>query len=147
MRRRSASRRSTSRTSSCNQWTALRATRTRARPSPTAWRIRAGACRCNRTRSWGSASPMEIAYRFGFDAAHRFGGFPEGHPYAGVHGHSFQVEVALEGEPDPATGFVADFGEVERACGAVRAALDHRMLNEVGGLASPSLENLCLFVW
>jgi 6-pyruvoyltetrahydropterin/6-carboxytetrahydropterin synthase len=90
---------------------------------------------------------MEIAYHFGFDAAHRFGGFPEGHPYAGVHGHSFQVEVALEGEPDPATGFVADFGEVERACGAVRAALDHRMLNEVGGLERPSLENLCIFVW
>ena len=90
---------------------------------------------------------MEIAYRFGFDAAHRFETFPEGHPYRGVHGHSFQVEVAIAGTPDPATGFVADFGAIERACAAVREGLDHRMLNEVPGLEKPSLENLCLFIW
>lgn len=90
---------------------------------------------------------MEIAYRFGFDAAHRFGNFPAGHPYSGVHGHSFQVEVAIEGEPDAQSGFVADLGEVERACAAVRAALDHRMLNEIAGLEKPSLEHLCLWIW
>lgn len=90
---------------------------------------------------------MEVAYRFGFDAAHRFDGYPPGHAYRGVHGHSFQVEVALEGEPDAASGFVADLGAVERACQEVRAALDHRLLNEIGGLAQPSLENLCLWIW
>jgi 6-pyruvoyltetrahydropterin/6-carboxytetrahydropterin synthase len=76
---------------------------------------------------------MEIAYRFGFDAAHRFEGFPEGHPYRGIHGHSFQAEVALEGELDPATGFVADLGELEKACRDVREKLDHRMLNDGRG--------------
>ena len=90
---------------------------------------------------------MEVSYRFGFDAAHHFENFPDGHAYRGVHGHSFQVEIALEGEPDPATGFVADLGEVERACAVVRQALDHRMLNEIEGLSRPSLENLCVFVW
>jgi 6-pyruvoyltetrahydropterin/6-carboxytetrahydropterin synthase len=90
---------------------------------------------------------MEIAYRFGFDAAHRFGDFPPDHPYHGVHGHSFQVEVAIAGKPDAASGFVADLGEVERACGDVRKALDHRMLNDVAGLDKPSLENLCLWIW
>lgn len=90
---------------------------------------------------------MEIAYRFGFDAAHRFDTYPEGHLYRGVHGHSFQVEVAMTGEPDPARGFVADFGEVQEACERVRASLDHRMLNEIPGLEKPSLENLCLFIW
>ena len=90
---------------------------------------------------------MEIAYRFGFDAAHRFDAFPEGHLYRGVHGHSFQVEVAIAGEPDAATGFVADFGAVERECAALRAALDHRMLNEIPGLERPSLENISLWVW
>ena len=44
---------------------------------------------------------MQIAYRFGFDAAHRFDGFPEGHPYRGIHGHSFQVEIAIVVESDP----------------------------------------------
>jgi len=90
---------------------------------------------------------MEVSYRFGFDAAHRFDEFPEGHRYRGVHGHSFQVEVALEGEPDAASGFVTDLGEVERACGEVREDLDHRMLNEIPGLEKPSLENLCLWIW
>lgn len=90
---------------------------------------------------------MEISYRFGFDAAHLFGNYPEGHRYRGLHGHSFQVEVGLEGEPDPRTGFVADFGELERACAELRAALDHRFLNEVEGLATPSLENLSLWIW
>ena len=90
---------------------------------------------------------MEISYRFGFDAAHRFGAFPEGHPYNNIHGHSFQVEVTLAGRVDPDTGFVADFGEVERECGRVREALDHRMLNEVEGLSRPSLENIAVWIW
>jgi 6-pyruvoyltetrahydropterin/6-carboxytetrahydropterin synthase len=90
---------------------------------------------------------MELALRFGFDAAHRFDTYPEGHAYNTLHGHSFQVEVALEGEPDPATGMIADLGEVERACTQVRNLLDHRLLNEIPGLDKPSLENICLFVW
>jgi len=90
---------------------------------------------------------MEVSYRFGFDAAHHFDNYPEGHIYRGVHGHSFQVEVTLAGEPHAATGFVADLGEVEKACRGVRDALDHRMLNEIDGLATPSLEHLSVWIW
>ena len=90
---------------------------------------------------------MELAYRFGFDAAHHFDHFPEGHPNRSVHGHSFQVEVAIAGEPDAATGFIADFETIERACAQVRGRLDHRMLNEIPGLAQPSLENLCRWIF
>jgi 6-pyruvoyltetrahydropterin/6-carboxytetrahydropterin synthase len=90
---------------------------------------------------------MQISYRFGFDAAHHFPDYPAGHPYHGVHGHSFQAEVAIRGTPDPATGFIADLGQVERACLEARVQLDHRMLNDIDGLARPSLENLCLWLW
>jgi 6-pyruvoyltetrahydropterin/6-carboxytetrahydropterin synthase len=90
---------------------------------------------------------MEICYRFGFDAAHFFDTYPEGHLNRRMHGHSFQVEAALEGEPDPRTGFVTDFGELERACAELRAALDHRLLNEIEGLGQPSLENLAAWLW
>ena len=90
---------------------------------------------------------MEVSYRFGFDAAHRFDDYPEGHLYHGIHGHSFQVEVAIEGEPDPATGFIVDLGQVESACLGVRKDLDHRVLNEIAGLEKPSLENLCVWIW
>ena len=90
---------------------------------------------------------MELCYRFGFDAAHRFENYPEGHPYRGVHGHSFQVEVAVRGNPDPDTGFVEDFASIESACAGIRQALDHRMLNEIQGLEKPSLERLALWIW
>lgn len=90
---------------------------------------------------------MELSYRFGFDAAHYFAHFPAGHPNHGMHGHSFQVEVAVRGEPDPRTGFIIDFAELERACTEMRGALDHRVLNEVEGLAQPSLESLCSWIW
>lgn len=90
---------------------------------------------------------MEISYRFGFDAAHHFDHFPAGHPNRAVHGHSFQVEVAIQGEPDAVSGFVADFAGLEGTCAEVRSALDHRLLNEIPGLSQPSLENLCLWIW
>jgi 6-pyruvoyltetrahydropterin/6-carboxytetrahydropterin synthase len=90
---------------------------------------------------------MEISYRFGFDAAHRFDGFPAGHAYSGMHGHSFQVEVAIEGEPDAKTGFVADLGEVELECRRARDVLDHRVLNDIDGLDRPSLENISVWIW
>jgi 6-pyruvoyltetrahydropterin/6-carboxytetrahydropterin synthase len=90
---------------------------------------------------------MELSYRFGFDAAHRFEHFAAGHPNHGVHGHSFQVEVSVLGTPQPETGFIVDFADLEKACAAVRAQLDHRMLNEVPGLEKPSLETLCAWIW
>ena len=90
---------------------------------------------------------MELSYRFGFDAAHKFEHFPADHPSFGVHGHSFQAEVAVRGEPDRRTGFIVEFAELEKACAAVRGELDHRMLNQIPGLGAPSLENLCAWIW
>jgi len=89
---------------------------------------------------------MEIAYRFAFDAAHRIEHFPEEHPNRRLHGHSFQVEVALEGDRGP-EGFVVDFARIEAECAAVRAALDHRLLNEIDGLDVPTLENISVWIW
>jgi 6-pyruvoyltetrahydropterin/6-carboxytetrahydropterin synthase len=88
---------------------------------------------------------IEISQTFSFDAAHQLGaGAPENRR---LHGHSFYVEVTLRGEADAATGFLRDFGEVDAALKTVRALLDHRLLNEVEGLASPTLENLAKFIF
>jgi 6-pyruvoyltetrahydropterin/6-carboxytetrahydropterin synthase len=94
-----------------------------------------------------SSPVVELAHSFAFDAAHRFDGFPEGHPNRRMHGHSFQVEVAVRGTPDPATGFVVEFTQLETACGALRDVLDHHVLNEIEGLEQPSLERLSVWVW
>ena len=86
---------------------------------------------------------MEISQEFGFDAAHYLGnGAAENRR---LHGHSFYAEVTLRGEPNPATGFLRDFGEVNAALQAIRAQLDHRLLNEIEELGVPTLENLARY--
>ncbi|MBK8176821.1 MAG: 6-carboxytetrahydropterin synthase [Rhodospirillales bacterium] len=90
---------------------------------------------------------MEIAYEFGFDAAHHFLHQPEGHLYRRMHGHSFFVEVAIAGDPDPATGFVVDLAALEAASDELRRQLDHTLLNDVPGLEVPSLENIAIWTW
>lgn len=66
-------------------------------------------------------------------------------PYG--HGHNYALEVTLSGAVDPATGMVANLGEldpfVERE---VVEAFDHRYLNEeVAEFADvvPTAENIC----
>ena len=88
---------------------------------------------------------MEISQEFGFDAAHYLAnGAPENRR---LHGHSFYAEVTLRGEPDPTTGFLRDFGEVDRALNVIREILDHRLLNEIEGLGLPTLENLAKYIY
>lgn len=88
---------------------------------------------------------IEISQEFGFDAAHYLtGGAAENRR---LHGHSFYAEVTLRGEPDPATGILRDFGEVDAALKAIRETLDHRLLNEIEGLDVPTLENLARYIY
>jgi 6-pyruvoyltetrahydropterin/6-carboxytetrahydropterin synthase len=92
------------------------------------------------------AARFHIVKEFGFEAAHTFGHKPAGHANTRMHGHSFKVEVALAGEPDPVTGCVADFEIVSQALDAVRDKLDHHLLNDIEGLATPSLENIARWI-
>jgi 6-pyruvoyltetrahydropterin/6-carboxytetrahydropterin synthase len=88
---------------------------------------------------------IEISQEFGFDAAHYLGnGAAENRR---LHGHSFYAEVTLRGQADPKTGFLRDFGEVKAALEAIREELDHRLLNEIEGLGTPTLENLAKYIY
>lgn len=87
---------------------------------------------------------IELSQTFTFDAAHSLDvGADENRR---IHGHSFYVEVTLRGEPDAASGVLRDFGQIDAALKTVRAALDHRLLNDVEGLGAPTLENLARFI-
>lgn len=91
---------------------------------------------------------IEIFKEFTFEAAHQLGAnVAPGHPYAHVHGHSFHAQVILRGEPDPETGWVADFAEVEAVLDPIRKTLDHRYLNDVPDLGLPTLENITRYIW
>ncbi|MEM8987786.1 MAG: 6-carboxytetrahydropterin synthase [Pseudomonadota bacterium] len=89
---------------------------------------------------------MEIVKSFTFDAAHRMPTKGPDHAYGRMHGHSFAVEVTLKGEPDETYGWIEDLGVVAEALADVRARLDHQLLNEIEGLETPTLENLCLWI-
>jgi 6-pyruvoyltetrahydropterin/6-carboxytetrahydropterin synthase len=67
------------------------------------------------------------------------------------HGHNYELEVSVEGEVDPTTGYVVDLGVVKRiAQETVVAALDHRNLNldvpEFRDL-NPTAENIAVVIW
>jgi len=91
---------------------------------------------------------IEIFKTFTFDAAHHLAtNVPADHPYARMHGHSFSVKVYLRGTPDPKTGWLMNFEELERALQSVQKQLDHRCLNEIKGLEVPTLENISRWIW
>lgn len=90
---------------------------------------------------------MTIVKRFRFEAAHLLPHVPTGHKCARLHGHSFEVELALDGPVDEATGWVVDFAEISAAWKPLHEQLDHRFLNDVPGLDNPTSENLARWIW
>ena len=90
---------------------------------------------------------MRIYKDFHFEAAHYLPSAPLGSANARIHGHSFRARVTLEGEPDPATGYVVHFDELAAAIKDAHDELDHRLLNEVTGLEAPTLERIAQWLW
>lgn len=69
---------------------------------------------------------------------------------ANWHGHNYELDITVEGEPDPRTGYLVDLGEVRDAAEAVLREVDHRNLNlDVPWLQGiiPSTENLVVALW
>jgi 6-pyruvoyltetrahydropterin/6-carboxytetrahydropterin synthase len=62
------------------------------------------------------------------------------------HGHNYVLEVSVEGEPDPETGYLMDMKDLKEVLNRVVVVdVDHRHLNlEVAWLAgiNPTAENL-----
>lgn len=90
---------------------------------------------------------MRIVQAFTFEAAHRLPNVPLTHRCHRMHGHSYRVELALDGPVDPITGFVVDFFDVEAAFGPVLNRLDHHTLNEIEGLENPTAEHIAIWIW
>lgn len=67
------------------------------------------------------------------------------------HGHNYELEVSVRGEPDPHTGYVVDLGVLKAVLEEhIVRRCDHRNLNlEVPFLEGiiPSTENLVIAFW
>jgi len=90
---------------------------------------------------------MRIYKDFTFESAHYLPGAAPGSANARVHGHSFRARVSLKGEPDPVTGLLYHFDELTAAVAGAREDLDHRLLNDVPGLETPTLERIAMWLW
>src|ERR1700712_899917 len=84
---------------------------------------------------------QETFREFSFEAAHATP------PYSELHGHSFRVSVSLHGEPVPVFGWSHNLYEVEPLLDQVKGLVDHKCLNDVPGLETPTLENVTRWMW
>lgn len=90
---------------------------------------------------------MKITQAITFEAAHRLPNLPQDHKCFNTHGHSYRVEVTVEGPVDPVTGFVLDFFQIEGMLQFIHSQLDHHLLNDVEGLENPTAENIAIWIW
>lgn len=89
---------------------------------------------------------MRIEKDFTFDAAHRLPLLQPNHKCRRLHGHTYKVTIAIDGDLDP-RGMVVDYDDLERAWQPLAELLDHRCLNDIHGLNSPQPTTEVLARW
>ena len=89
---------------------------------------------------------MDIYVSLSFDAAHRLPAVPAGHKCGNLHGHTFAVEVYVQGDVAENTGWVADFGDIKTIAKSYVDQLDHTYLNDIAGLENPTSENIAVWL-
>lgn len=90
---------------------------------------------------------MEIFKIFTIEAAHRLPNVPPDHKCARLHGHSFRIEIHVQGVVEARAGWVMDFADLKAAFQPLYDRLDHHYLNEIEGLENPTSENLARWIW
>lgn len=90
---------------------------------------------------------VRLVREYRFEAAHRLTGVSPQHRCGQLHGHSYRIELSLEGPVDPTTGWLIDFGDIDRVWLPLRDRLDHGVLNDIEGLPNPTCELLTRWVW
>jgi len=86
---------------------------------------------------------MDLAVDFEFSAAHRLPRHP-GRCFR-MHGHSYRLQVVVRGDPDPETGMVVDFFDIEGAVAGVVEDVRDSCLNDV--LENPTAEAIVAWLW
>ncbi|HEX8898063.1 MAG TPA: 6-carboxytetrahydropterin synthase QueD [Chthoniobacterales bacterium] len=90
---------------------------------------------------------VRLTKDFQFEAAQTLPKAPEGHKCRRMHGHSFKVEISVEGETDPVTDWLYDHAKISDAMKPILQQLDHSYLNEIAGLENPTIENMAAWFW
>lgn len=89
----------------------------------------------------------ELTVKGHFDAAHALRGYPG--ECRNLHGHTWDVEVTVQGEDLDDIDIVYDFKQLKADLASVLGAYDHVYLNDVApfDVLSPTAENLARVVY
>ena len=90
----------------------------------------------------GESGMYELTVKDHFDAAHALRGYPG--ECRELHGHTWEIEVTVEGERLDEIGIVYDFKSLKSDLAEALAPYDHAYLNEIPPFdeISPTAENL-----
>jgi 6-pyruvoyltetrahydropterin/6-carboxytetrahydropterin synthase len=87
---------------------------------------------------------MLITKKFTFDSAHKLNDYQG--KCKNLHGHTYTLNITVEGEIDQATGMVIDFYKLnEIVKSKVVNLLDHTYLNDI--IKQPTAENISVWAW
>ena len=97
---------------------------------------------------------VTVIKEFTFDSAHWLPDYVG--PCNNMHGHTYKLQVGLQGEVKRETGMVVDFGEVKSIIKPLVDAMDHSVLNDLsdsskscympGFPRKPTAENMVLWL-
>ena len=91
---------------------------------------------------------MILTRRYTFQGARKLTKIKPEHICANLHGHTFHVTIKIEGSLNSKTDFVMDFFDIDEIFNrSVFKCLDHKYLNDINGLTSPTTENLAIWIW
>ena len=90
---------------------------------------------------------VRLTKDFILEAAQSLTKVPLGHKCSRLHGHTFTIEVSVEGEVDPETGWLYDHALISAAMKPIIEELDHSYLNDVAGLENPTIEIMAGWLW
>src|SRR5262245_3513986 len=98
------------------------------------------------TETFTETAPVTVVRRYHFESAHFLPKVREGHKCKRMHGHNYEMEVAIQGEVAE-DGFIIDFWDLDEIVDPIVKMVDHRTLNDIEGLENPTAELIaCWFL-
>ena len=86
---------------------------------------------------------MKVIKKFTFDAAHHLPNYNG--KCKQLHGHTYHLEVIVEGTVNPDTGMIVDFSLLKHiVISKALDYLDHKLLNDV--IPNPTAENTAVWI-
>ena len=91
---------------------------------------------------------MILSRKYSFQAARKLIKVDSSHICSNLHGHTFMVTIKIEGPINHKNDFVIDFYDLDAIFNkSVFNKLDHKHLNKIEGLKSPTTENISIWIW